>query len=141
MNHSHLSPLSLCPTKGQLLSVYPLFDLERFKTEIPKGEIKKKYKLETSFTSPIENRLQHVDLLKFRNIDPDFYRQIIDDTFALYDEELISAHVSKTFPLAEVNEAIDYIRKKKCTGKVLIDIKKQKPAPSKEADKKEKDDD
>lgn len=100
--------------------------MEEFKVNVPKVEIKSKYKLDTKFEKPIEDRVQHVDLFKYRKVDPEFYRQVIGDTFSLYDEELISAHVSKIFPLAEVNEAIEYVRKKKCTGKVLIDIKRKK---------------
>lgn len=106
--------------------------MEQFKENVPEVEIKKKHKIETSFKDPIEKRVQYVDLFKYRKIDPEFYRQVIADTFSLYDEELISAHISRTFPLADVNEAIQYIREKKCTGKVLIDIKKA--AASKKAD-------
>lgn len=118
------STSSLCPEKGKLISVYPLFDMDQFKGDVPQVEIKKKHKLQTSFKAPIEDRLQHVDLFKYRKVDPEFYRQVITDTFSLYDEELISAHISQTFPLTQVNEAIQFVRKKKCTGKVLIDIKK-----------------
>lgn len=129
------SSLSLCPEKGKLVTVYPLFDMDQFVENVPKAEIKKKYKLETTFSEPIENRVQHVDLFKYRKVDPDFYRQVITDTFSLYEEELISAHISKIFPLSDVNDALQYIREKKCTGKVLIDIKQQQQQP------KTKDDD
>lgn len=121
-----------------MISVNPLFDMDLFMAAVPKVEIKKKYKLETSFGTPIEQRVQHVDLFKYRKVDPDFYRQVIADTFSLYDEELISAHVSKVFPLTEVNEAIQFVREKKCTGKVLIDIKK---GASKKNKKPDNDDD
>lgn len=129
---------SVDPEKGKLVTVYPLFDMEHFKANVPKVDIKAKYKLETVFKEPIEERVQHVDLFKYRKVDPDFYRQVIGDTFSLYDEELISAHISKIFPLVDVNKAIEYIREKKCTGKVLIDIKRQ-PTKEKKDDDKEDD--
>lgn len=111
--------------------------MDQFKENVPKVEIKKKYKLETIFREPIENRVHHVDLFKYRKVDPEFYRQVITDTFSLYDEELISAHISKIFPLTEVNDALEYIREKKCTGKVLIDIKKAAKVESSEKNKKD----
>lgn len=89
--------------------------------------------MDTKFERPIEERVQHVDLYSFGREDKNFYRQVIEETFELYEEELISAHISKVFQLSEMEEAIEYIRKKKCTGKVLIEVK--------EPEKTEKDDD
>lgn len=130
----------VCPEKGKLITVYPLFDMAEFSANVPKVEIKSKYKLKTVFKEPIEERVQHVDLFKYRKVDPDFYRQVIHDTFSLYDEELISAHISKIFPLVDVNKAIQYIREKKCTGKVLIDIKRRQKEKN-EKKEEDKDDD
>lgn len=132
---------SVCPKAGKLISVYPLFEMDEFMASVPQVEIKEKYKLKTAFEKPIEERVQHVDLFKYRKVDPEFYRQVIGDTFSLYDEELISAHISQTFPLADVNEAIEFVRNKKCTGKVLIDIKKQKEKKEQDKEKEKKKDD
>lgn len=112
------------------MSVFPLFDKEAFKDGKPDVAINKKLKIETAFEQPIEDRIQHIDLLKFRTIDQQYYRQVISDTLSLYEDDLISAHVSEVFPLERLDEAIEYILKKKCTGKVLIEVKdpvKKKP--------------
>lgn len=63
---------------------------------------------------------------KVQATDKEFYRQIITDTLALSEEELITPYVSKTFGLGDINEAVEFIKEKKGTGKVLIDVKQQK---------------
>lgn len=46
----------------------------------------------------------------------------MSETLDLADEDVISAHISAVFTLEKVNDAIEYITSKKCTGKVLIEI-------------------
>lgn len=41
---------------------------------------------------------------------------------ALCEEEVIVPYVSQKFELNKVNEAVEFIRGKRCTGKVLIDV-------------------
>lgn len=48
------------------------------------------------------------------------------DTLALSEEDLIVPYVSRTFGLGDINEAVNFIKQKKCTGKILIDINQQK---------------
>ncbi|KAI4461824.1 short-chain dehydrogenase/reductase [Holotrichia oblita] len=69
---------------------------------------------------PPNTTLTVVSLHALRENDPELYRCMITDTLELAHEGIISAHVSATFKLAEVNEAIDYVESKKCTGKVVI---------------------
>lgn len=47
------------------------------------------------------------------------------DTLDLADEEVISAHISSIFTLEKVNDAIQYILNKQCTGKVLIEVEEE----------------
>lgn len=44
------------------------------------------------------------------------------DALELADEGVIGAYVSAVYSLGKVNDAIEYINAKKCTGKVLIEI-------------------
>lgn len=67
--------------------------------------------------------MKHINLYKYRDFDKDFYRQTIDDVLALCAEEIIVPYTSKTFGLHEVNDAVQFVRSKKCTGKVLIDVR------------------
>ncbi|KAJ8959855.1 hypothetical protein NQ318_011588 [Aromia moschata] len=50
------------------------------------------------------------------------YKTVVSDTLELANEGLIAAHVSANFNLNEINEAVQFIEDKKCTGKVLIKI-------------------
>lgn len=75
-------------------------------------------------------------MYKYRDFDKEFYRQTISDTLALCEEEIIAPYVSKTFGLHEINDAVDFIKGKKCTGKILIDIKKPKVEKDDADDKK-----
>lgn len=50
------------------------------------------------------------------------YRQIIQDALSLCEEEIVCPYISKKFGIHEVNEAVEYIKSKKCSGKVLIDL-------------------
>lgn len=81
-------------------------------------------------------KIQHIDLHKLQETDKDLYRQIVTDTLALSEEDLIIPYISQTFGLGDINEAVEFIKQKKCTGKVLIDVKQQK-SPKDEKDGKD----
>lgn len=57
------------------------------------------------------------------------------DTLDLADQSLISAHISKTFRLSHVNDAIKFIEERKCTGKVVIDMNEDDDDDDEEDDK------
>lgn len=69
------------------------------------------------------SRIQYVDISEFRMKNLDLYRQVVQDTFVLCEEEIIAPYISRTFNLDDVNDAVKFIKEKKCTGKVLIDVK------------------
>ena len=50
-------------------------------------------------------------------------RQIGDNVIELYDERLISPHVSASFSLDQVNEAFEFLSLRKSTGKVILSIR------------------
>lgn len=50
------------------------------------------------------------------------YRNVVADTLDLADENVIGAYISAVYTLKSINDAIEYINAKKCTGKVLIEI-------------------
>lgn len=38
------------------------------------------------------------------------------------EQELIVPHISKEFEIENVNEALEYLRDSKCTGKVVVKL-------------------
>lgn len=72
---------------------------------------------------PIANTsLMLVNLHKLREQDKKLYRQIVNDVLEMAGEGVLNAHVSAKFELKNVNEAVEYIKAKKCTGKVVIEL-------------------
>lgn len=71
---------------------------------------------------PPNSWLSVVSLCSLREQDLELYRDVVSDTLDLADEGVIGAHISAVFTLEKVNEAIEYINGKKCTGKVLIEV-------------------
>ncbi|EAL38924.2 AGAP011632-PA [Anopheles gambiae str. PEST] len=74
---------------------------------------------------------------------------MIADTIEMRSEGMIAGHISKIFPLAKIQQAIEFIQQKQCTGKVLIDVqcpdeddcpegKEKKDKKSKEGDGEKK---
>lgn len=132
-----MSIYSVDSENGHFLTVDPFFNSVTFPDTKPEFKKTKKSKEkptdETTAKDSQNNKMefsfidkiQHVDLNKYRYQDIEFYRQTILDTLELCDEELINPHISQIFGLYEINKAVDYIKDKKCTGKVLIDIKKK----------------
>lgn len=123
---------SVDPVDGHYFTVDPTFNFDTFPATKP--DFKKTKKSSTKSTKEnvaadlepddFVRKIKQINLYKYRDFDKKFYRQTISDTLALCEDELIVPYVSQTFGLFEINDAIDYIRSKKCTGKVLIDILK-----------------
>lgn len=61
-----------------------------------------------------------VSLKELRLQNNHLYRTIVNDTLQLASDNIIGAHLSAKYNLAQVNDAIKYIDERKCTGKVLI---------------------
>ncbi|GAB0090185.1 quinone oxidoreductase-like protein 2 [Sergentomyia squamirostris] len=123
----HLLQDFVDPENGCLLTVYPLFDQQKFGETVPDFGVKEKDRVERKALEnlpAISSRIKHIDLYSHRFEDRDFYREIIEETLNLYSEELISAHVSQVFTLKQLEAAVEFIKKKKCTGKVLIRVRR-----------------
>lgn len=140
------------PINGHLISVDPFYNPEILKTQkldYKKPSNKKSKddeKQPKEDIPPIEERVKFVDLYKYRETDVEFYRQIITETLELCEDDLISAFISGTFKLSELEKAIDFIENKKFTGKVLIEIRDEVKKEKVDEDKKhvkntDKDDD
>lgn len=123
---------------GYFLTADPMYSPERFVAIKP--EFKKPSKKDGSestelSTSDLVSKIKFVDLTKYHEKDLALYRQTIQDTLSLCDEEIITPYISNCFKLDDVNEAVEFIKEKKCTGKVLIDLKSQtKPSKKSETD-------
>ncbi|CAH2001664.1 unnamed protein product [Acanthoscelides obtectus] len=63
-----------------------------------------------------------VSLKELRKQNRHLYKTMVGDTLELASEGVISAHVSQSYELSKINDAIRFIEDKKCTGKVLIHI-------------------
>jgi len=61
--------------------------------------------------------------LSNRTEDYDVYREMGDDVIELYDQRQISPHISATFALEQVNEALEFFRSRNSVGKVVLKIK------------------
>uniref|UniRef100_A0A182WEL5 Enoyl reductase (ER) domain-containing protein n=1 Tax=Anopheles minimus TaxID=112268 RepID=A0A182WEL5_9DIPT len=147
----HLLADFVDPTNGQLISVDPFFNASKFPTEVPEFERpKRKEKSEKSEEAAgkaklIEN-VRHFDLYEYPDVDT--YRQMISDTIEMRSEGMIAGHISKIFPLAKIQQAIEFVQQKQCTGKVLIDVQcpdeddcpdgKEKKTKSKDGEEKKK---
>ena len=46
-----------------------------------------------------------------------------DDVIELCDQRLISPHISASFTLDQVNEAVDFLRSGKSIGKVVLNVR------------------
>lgn len=128
MNQSCI--FSVDPENGKFLTVDSAYNPATFSSSKPKDEFKKSKKRKDE--NKQENaewfvpKIQHIDLHKLQETDKNLYRQIVLDTLALSEEDLIVPYVSQTFGLGDINEAVKFIQQKKGTGKVLIDVKQQK---------------
>lgn len=108
------------------MTIDPTYDFDTFPASRP--EFKKTKKADSADKSDDDafvTKIKRVDLYKYRDFDKEYYRQTIADTLALCEEEIITPYVSRTFGLSEVNDAVAFIKEKKCTGKVLIDIRQE----------------
>lgn len=63
-----------------------------------------------------------VSLSYYRAKDPEVYRDTVQDVLDMCEQGLISPHISEDFDLKEVNEAMEYMRARKSSGKVIINI-------------------
>lgn len=141
---------SVDPKDGHFITVDPFYNATTFPSTKPEFKRKTKKKKEQSDDKPDQDdlipedafvaKIQCVSLFDERGKDKELYRQTIENTLELCDEEIISPYVSKIFGLSEVNEAVEFIKGKTCTGKVLIDIDKVVEKEKDDVDSKNADD-
>lgn len=113
-----------------MLTADPFYSAEEFQKVKPdfKKPLSKKEKepieaAPVNQTVDLASRITLVDLSEYRINELDVYRQIIQDTLSLCEEEIISPYISRSFSLNAINDAVKFIKEKKCTGKILIDLK------------------
>uniref|UniRef100_A0A182QKN6 Enoyl reductase (ER) domain-containing protein n=1 Tax=Anopheles farauti TaxID=69004 RepID=A0A182QKN6_9DIPT len=121
----HLLTDFVDPTNGQLISVDPFFNASKFASEVPEYERPKRKEkdekpAEVEGKAKLLQNVRHFDLYEYPDVDT--YRQMIADTIEMRSEGMIAGHISKVFPLSKVQQAIEFIQQKQCTGKVLIDV-------------------
>lgn len=134
LNIPFLPSRSVDPQHGHYLSVDPEYNCDTFAAAKP--EFTRTAAPADGDPDAFVGKVKHVNLYKYRDFDKEFYRQTVEDVLALCAEEIIVPYTSRTFGLHEVNEAVDFVRSKKCTGKVLIDVRQTGDA---DATKKKKD--
>lgn len=128
------------------MTVDPFYSPETFPSTKPEfKKSSKKTKDEDSDTKKTDedafiSKIQKVDLSEYRVNDLDLYRQIIQDALSLCEEEIVCPYISKEFGIHDVNKAVEFIKNKECTGKVLIDLSIDPADADKEKDEKDKDD-
>lgn len=72
------------------------------------------------------SKVQIVNLAKLQLTEPIVFRKCIDDAFNLFADEKILPFISNTYSLKDANKATKFIQSKKCLGKVLIDLKRNR---------------
>lgn len=63
-----------------------------------------------------------VSLSYYRANDPEVYRDTVQDVLDMCEQGLISPHISESFDFEKVNEAMEYMRARKSSGKVIVNI-------------------
>lgn len=116
-----LFPHSVDPEHGHYFSADPTYNFDTFAAAKPEF---KRTSAPADDEDAFVRKVKHLDLYKYRDFDKEFYRQTVDDVLALCAEEIIVPYTSCQFGLHEVNEAVEFVRSNKCTGKVLIDVRK-----------------
>ncbi|XP_050080645.1 quinone oxidoreductase-like protein 2 homolog [Anopheles maculipalpis] len=137
----HLLADFVDPANGQLISVDPFFNASKFPTELPEFERPKRKEkdekpAEAEGKAQLIQNVRHFDLYEYPDVDT--YRQMISDTIEMRSEGMIAGHISKIFPLAKIQQAIEFVQQKQCTGKVLIDVQCTDPDDDDCPDAKEK---
>lgn len=123
------SAFSLQPN-GSIFTSDPFYTPEKFiasKPDFKRPEKKKSKDSENDkylSDNEIVSKIERVDLSDCRIRDLDLYRQILEDTLVLCKDDIITPYISEKFGLNDVNKAVQFIKEKKCTGKVLIDLTK-----------------
>lgn len=115
---------SVDPEKGQMFSVDPFYNQEKFIASKPEYEMPKKKErteLDEQNAAKLIEGIKHVDL--YEHPDEEVYRQMISDTIEMRSQGMIAGYISKVFLLKKIQNAVEFIQKKQCTGKVLIDVK------------------
>ena len=133
---------SVDPENGHFLTADPLYSPEtfaeskpEFKKTVPKKKVTKDETTEqtTPDTPEIDSfisKIQKVDLSELRIKNLEAYRQVLEDTLSLCEEEIINPYVSRVFSLNAINEAVEFVANKSCTGKVLIDLRSRDDSES-----------
>lgn len=117
------------PVNGHFLTADPFYstsEYPKYKPDFKKSTSKKDNTPPTDETDNFVEKIQQIDLGEYRLNDVDQYRQLIQDTLSLCEDEIVTPYISQTFALGNVNQAVKFIKEKKCTGKVLIDLKLEK---------------
>ncbi len=69
-----------------------------------------------------------LSLTEANSKDPMVLANSIFSTVTAAESGVLKPHVSRVFPLSQVNEACDFVASRKSTGKVLIDCQSQTAA-------------
>lgn len=79
--------------------------------------------IETSQLLPKAVSLIGLSLTHYREADNAVYRQAVEDVIDMHEMGLIKPHISAMFKLEDSRLAFDYIRERKSTGKVILEIR------------------
>lgn len=71
---------------------------------------------------PPHSSLMRISLNRLRQQNLPEYRQIVQDTLEMAEQGMFTAHISEKFDFKEVNKAVEFIKSKKCTGKVVVKV-------------------
>ncbi|KAK4309027.1 hypothetical protein Pmani_019287 [Petrolisthes manimaculis] len=79
--------------------------------------------IETSQLLPKSVSLIGLSLTHYREANNEVYKQAIEDVIDMHEMGLITPHLSALFKLEESAQAFNFIRERKSTGKVVLEIR------------------
>lgn len=78
--------------------------------------------IETSRLLPKAISIMGISLAKYREADNDVYKQAVQDVIDMHEMKLINPHISARFKLDETDKAFEFIRERRSTGKVILEL-------------------
>lgn len=79
--------------------------------------------IETSQLLPKSVSLIGLSLTHYRDADNSVYRQAVEDVIEMHEMGLIKPHISATYSLEDCEKAFEFLRERKSTGKVVLEIR------------------
>uniref|UniRef100_A0A0N7ZB42 Enoyl reductase (ER) domain-containing protein n=2 Tax=Scylla olivacea TaxID=85551 RepID=A0A0N7ZB42_SCYOL len=79
--------------------------------------------IETSILLPKAVSLVGLSLSHYQQANNAVYRQVVEDVIDMHEMSLINPHISARFNIEQTAKALDFLRQRKSTGKVILELR------------------